>query len=60
MNRKGLSELDLVTIKILWDRLVSIVNEATVAQYRTAFSTVVQEALDFACSIMDKLHSSCS
>ena len=46
--------LDTVTVKILWDRLVSIVNEATVAQYRTAFSTVVQEALDFACSIMDK------
>ncbi|MFN8455966.1 MAG: hydantoinase B/oxoprolinase family protein [Anaerolineae bacterium] len=46
--------LDPVTVKILWDRLVSIVNEATVAQYRTAFSTVVQEALDFACSIMDK------
>jgi N-methylhydantoinase B len=45
--------LDSVTVKILWDRLVSIVDEATVAQYRTAFSTVVQEANDFACSIMD-------
>ena len=45
--------LDPVTVKILWDRLVSIVDEATVAQYRTAFSTVVQEANDFACSIMD-------
>lgn len=45
--------LDAVTVKILWDRLVSIVDEATVAQYRTAFSTVVQEANDFACSIMD-------
>jgi N-methylhydantoinase B len=46
--------LDPVTIKVLWDRLVSIVDEATMAQYRTAFSTVVQEANDFACSIMDK------
>ena len=45
--------LDPVTVRILWDRLVSIVDEATVAQYRTAFSTVVQEANDFACSIMD-------
>lgn len=46
--------LDPVTVRVLWDRLVSIVDEATMAQYRTAFSTVVQEANDFACSIMDK------
>lgn len=45
--------LDLVTVRLLWDRLVSIVDEATVTQYRTAFSTVVQEANDFACSVMD-------
>src|ERR1051326_7135320 len=38
----------------MWDRLVSIVDEATAVQYRTAFSTVVQEANDFACSIMDR------
>ena len=46
--------LDAVTTKLLWDRLVSIVDEATVVQYRTAFSTVVQEANDFACSVMDR------
>lgn len=46
--------LDPVTVKMLWDRLVSIVDEATVVQYRTAFSTVVQEANDYACSIMDR------
>lgn len=34
--------------------MVSIVDEATLVQYRTAFSTVVQEANDFACSIMDR------
>ncbi len=45
--------LDTVTVRLLWDRLVSIVDEATVTQYRTAFSTVVQEANDFACSVMD-------
>ena len=42
-----------MTVRLLWDRLVSIVDEATVTQYRTAFSTVVQEANDFACSVMD-------
>ncbi|HZQ08599.1 MAG TPA: hydantoinase B/oxoprolinase family protein [Anaerolineae bacterium] len=54
MTTDNRTKLDSVTLKVLWDRLVSIVNEATVAQYRTAFSAVVQEALDFACSIMDK------
>jgi N-methylhydantoinase B len=46
--------LDSIATKIMWDRLVSIVDEATVVQYRTAFSTVVQEANDYACSIMDR------
>jgi N-methylhydantoinase B len=46
--------LDPVAVRLLWDRLVSIVDEATVTQYRTAFSTVVQEANDFACSVMDR------
>jgi N-methylhydantoinase B len=44
--------LDPVTVGIVWDRLVSIVEESTAVQYRTAFSTVVQEANDFACSVM--------
>jgi N-methylhydantoinase B len=43
---------DAVTVGVVWSRLVSIVEEATAVQYRTAFSTIVQEANDFACSIM--------
>ncbi len=54
MTNSNPTELDSVTVKVLWDRLISIVDEASVAQYRTAFSTVVQEAKDFACSILDK------
>jgi N-methylhydantoinase B len=46
--------IDSVAVRLMWDRLVSIVDEATVTQYRTAFSTVVQEANDFACSVMDR------
>lgn len=53
MTQPTASGLDSVTVRLLWDRLVSIVDEATVTQYRTAFSTVVQEANDFACSVMD-------
>ena len=37
----------------LWNRLVSIADEASVAQHRTAFSTVVREANDYACSVLD-------
>lgn len=46
--------MNTVTTKIIWDRLVSIVDEASVVQYRTAFSTVVQEANDFACSLLSR------
>ena len=53
MASNGKERLDSVTVKILWDRLASIANEATTTQYRTAFSTVVRESNDFACSIMD-------
>ena len=53
MASNGAKGLDAVTVKILWDRLASIASEATTIQYRTAFSTVVRESNDFACSIMD-------
>lgn len=53
MASNGAKGLDAVTVKILWDRLASIASEATTTQYRTAFSTVVRESNDFACSIMD-------
>jgi N-methylhydantoinase B len=45
--------LDSVTLTTLWNRLVSIADQASVAQHRTAFSTVVREANDYACSILD-------
>ncbi len=53
MPTNGAKGLDPITVKILWDRLASIASEATTTQYRTAFSTVVRESNDFACSIMD-------
>ena len=53
MTTNGVSGLDPVTVKILWDRLSSIASEATITLYRTAFSTVVRESNDFACTIMD-------
>ena len=47
------SRLDAVTIEILWSRIVSIVDEAAKVIARTAFSTLSNEANDFACVLTD-------
>ncbi len=44
--------IDEVSLRILWDRLVSVTNEASVVLKRSAFSTLVRDCNDFACSIM--------
>jgi N-methylhydantoinase B len=41
-------------IRVLWDRLVSAVNEASRILQRSAFSTLVRECNDFACTLMTK------
>lgn len=48
----GEANLDPITVRILWDRLGSIVNQATMAHKRTAFSTLVREANDFAATLL--------
>src|SRR5947209_2534387 len=45
--------LDAVTIEILWSRITSIVDEAAKVVVRTAFSTLSNEANDFACVLTD-------
>jgi N-methylhydantoinase B/oxoprolinase/acetone carboxylase alpha subunit len=44
---------DPVTLEILWRRLVSIVDEASAALVRSAFSTVLRESDDFSCVLTD-------
>jgi N-methylhydantoinase B len=44
---------DLVSLKILWDRLIAITDEAAVALVKTAFSTGVRESRDFAIVLFD-------
>lgn len=44
---------DAVTLEILWTRLISIVDEAAKAIVRTSFSTLSNEANDFACMLTD-------
>src|SRR5690348_18178341 len=45
--------LDPVTIEILWSRITSIVDEAAKVIVRTSFSTLSNEANDFACVLTD-------
>lgn len=44
---------DSVTLQILWNRLIGVVDEAAITLVRTSFSQVVQECNDYSCTIMD-------
>ena len=46
-------DIDLITLEVLWNRLLSVVNEQQVTLMRTAFSTVVRESQDLACGVFD-------
>ena len=44
---------DPISLKILWDRLISITDEGVTTLIRTAFSTVVREAYDLSVMLLD-------
>ncbi|MGY4167824.1 hydantoinase B/oxoprolinase family protein [Bradyrhizobium sp. USDA 4529] len=46
-------DFDPIGLEILWNRLVSVVDEAAIALLRTAFSTVVRESNDFTMVLLD-------
>ena len=47
------TRLDAVTLEVLWTRTISVVDEAAKAIVRTSFSTLSNEANDFACVLTD-------
>jgi len=49
-----MSNLDPVTLEILWRRLISIVDEADGAVSRTAFSSLLRDAHDYTCMFTDR------
>lgn len=49
-----MSDYDPITLRILWNRLIAIVDEAAVTLRRTSFSTLVRESNDFACVLLDR------
>jgi N-methylhydantoinase B len=47
------THFDAVSLEVLWTRVISIVDEAAKAIVRTSFSTLSNEANDFACVLTD-------
>jgi len=45
--------LDAVTLQIMWNRLISVVEEQAQELIRTAFSTSVREAGDLSAGVYD-------
>ena len=50
---KETEKFDAVLMEVIWTRLISIVDEAAKAIVRTSFSTLSNEANDFACVLTD-------
>ena len=49
---------DPVTLEILWQRLITILNEVDQIIVRTTFSTILSEGRDFACILTDRYGAS--
>jgi N-methylhydantoinase B len=45
---------DPITLEIHWNRLITLMNETDTVVVRTSFSTIVGEARDFACILVDE------
>ena len=55
-----MSAYDPISLEILWGRLIAIVDEMATTLVRTAFSSLVREANDCACVLMDAKGNSLS
>ncbi len=45
--------IDPITLEVLWNRLISVVNEQATALMRTSFTTVVRESGDLSAGVFD-------
>jgi 5-oxoprolinase (ATP-hydrolysing) len=48
-----MTPFDPISLEIMWSRLINITEECWVTILRTAFSTIIGEAQDFGCEILD-------
>ncbi len=44
---------DPISLEIMWSRLINITEECWITIWRTAFSTIIGEAQDFGCELLD-------
>lgn len=49
-----MKKFDAIDLEILWQRLISILNEVDQIIVRTTFSTILSEGRDFACILTDR------
>jgi len=54
-----MSELDEIRMQVMWNRLISVVEEQALTLLRTAFSTSVREAGDLSAGVFDRHTGSC-
>jgi 5-oxoprolinase (ATP-hydrolysing)/N-methylhydantoinase A len=47
------TRFDPISLEIMWSRLINITEECWVTIWRTAFSTIIGEAQDFGCELLD-------
>jgi len=47
------SSFDPVSLEVMWSRLINITEECWITIWRTAFSTIIGEAQDFGCELLD-------
>ena len=45
--------IDPITLEVLWNRLIAVVNEQAAALMRTSFTTVVRESGDLSAGVFD-------
>jgi N-methylhydantoinase B len=53
MRAMSTKSFDAVSLSIMWDRLVSLVDEIVSTLVRTSFSTIVNESYDLTCVVLD-------
>src|SRR3954451_16377410 len=45
--------IDPITLEVMWNRLIAVVNEQAAALMRTSFTTIVREAGDLSAGVFD-------
>ncbi len=54
LNRSRQPTFDPITLDMLWQRLITVMNEVDQIIVRTTFSTILSEGRDFACILTDR------